>query len=172
VLLALFLFHLAHNITTPLYPLFNVRVLNLNDSNLGNGTAIYYLTVLLGSTQFRKFAHRYGHKKVTGWGVAGMALYPLTLVLVHNVWQFYVVSFLGGFLWSMVNGAYANYLLENIPPHDRPTHLAWYNIALNVALLASSLLGPLMADAVGLIPALVISGVMRIAAGAAILKWG
>ncbi len=172
VLLGLFVFHLAHNISTPLYPLFNVRVLDLNDSNIGNGTALYYLTVLLGSTQFRSIAHKYGHKKVTGFGVAGMSLYPIMLVLVHNVWQFYLVSFLGGFLWAMVNGAYANYMLENIPAHDRPTHLAWYNIALNVALLLSSMAGPLMADMFGLIPALVISGVMRIAAGAVILKWG
>jgi Na+/melibiose symporter-like transporter len=73
VLIALFFFHLTHYLPTPLYPLFNVRVLNLNDNNIGTGTALYYLTVLIGSTQFRRIAHRYGKKKVTGFGAAGMA---------------------------------------------------------------------------------------------------
>jgi MFS family permease len=172
VLLALFFFHLTHYLPTPLYPLFNVRVLNLNDSNLGTGTALYYLTVLLGSTQFRRIAHRYGNKKVTGFGAAGMALYPFLLAVTHSVWQFYAVSFLGGFLFAMINGAYINYMLEKIPPADRPSHLAWYAIVLNVAILASSLAGPAIADWVGLVNALIVIGVLRVLAGLAILKWG
>jgi MFS family permease len=43
VLLALFIFHLLHYLSNPHYPLFNVRVLNLNDSHIGNGMALYYL---------------------------------------------------------------------------------------------------------------------------------
>jgi MFS family permease len=172
ILLALFFFHLTHYLPTPLYPLYNVRVLNLNDSNLGTGTALYYLTVLLGSTQFRRIAHRYGNKKVTGFGAAGMALYPFLLAITHSVWQFYVVSFIGGFVFAMINGAYINYMLEKIPPDDRPSHLAWYSIILNVAILTSSLAGPAIADWVGLVNALIVVGVLRILAGLAILKWG
>jgi MFS family permease len=172
VLLALFFFHLTHYLPTPLYPLFNVRVLNLNDNNIGTGTALYYLTVLIGSTQFRRIAHRYGNKKVTGFGAAGMALYPFLLAMTHNVWQFYGVSFVGGFLFAMINGAYINYMLEKIPPDDRPSHLAWYTIILNIAILAGSLIAPGIADMVGLVNALVIIGVLRILAGLAILKWG
>ncbi len=172
VLLVLFAFHLAHYMSAPIYPIFNVRVLNLNDNNLGTGTALYYLSVLIGSTQFRKVAHQFGNKKVTGWSVAGMAIYPFMLAAAHNVWNYYVLSFLGGFLFAMVNGAYINYMLEKIPPHDRPSHLAWYSIVLNVAILASSLAGPALAEMTGLVNALIIFGVLRILAGLAILKWG
>ncbi|MBI5351602.1 MAG: MFS transporter [Chloroflexi bacterium] len=172
ILLALFCFHFAHYLSAPIYPLFNVRVLHLNDSNIGNGTAFYYLTVLIGSTQFRRVAQRYGNKKVTGWSVAGMAIYPFMLAASHTVWQYYVLSFLGGFLWAMVNGAYINYMLENIPPADRPSHLAWYSIALNIAILASSLAGPAIAEMTGLVNALILFGVLRIVAGIVILKWG
>lgn len=172
VLIALFLFHLMHYLSAPLYPLYNVRVLNLNDSHLGNGTAFYYLTVLIVSTQLGRIVNRYGHKKVTGWGVAGMASYPIMLAFAQNVWHFYAISFLGGFLFALVNGAYANYMLENIPPHDRPSHLAWYTIVFNVAVLTSSIIGPLIADVIGLAPALIIFGVARIVAGVFLLKWG
>jgi len=172
VLLALFIFHFAHYLSNPLYPIFNVRVLNLNDSHLGNGTALYYLSVLLASTQLGRIVHRFGNKRVTGWGVAGMASYPLMLAFAENVWQFYILSFIGGFLFALVNGAYANYMLENIPPDDRPSHLAWYTIMFNFAILTSSLLGPLGADFMGLIPALIVFGVARILAGLFLLKWG
>ena len=172
ILLVLFFFHLAHYMSAPIFPLFNVRVLNLNDNNIGTGTALYYLSVLIGSTQFRRMAHRYGNKKVAGWGVVGMSLYPFMLAASHSVWQFYGVSFLGGFLFAMVNGAYINYMLENIPPADRPSHLAWYSIVLNIAILGSSLAGPAIADMVGLVNALIVFGVLRILAGLAILKWG
>lgn len=172
ILLVLFCFHLAHYISTPIYPLYNVRVLNLNDSNIGTGTALYYLSVLISSTQFRRAAHRFGNKKVTGWSVAGMAVYPFMLAISQTVWHYYALSFFGGILFAMVNGAYINYLLENIPPGDRPSHLAWYTIILNVAILASSLAGPAIAELTGFTYALIIFGILRILAGYAILKWG
>ena len=172
VLIALFLFHLTHLLTNPIYPLYKVRVLQLNDANLGNGTALYYLTVLIASTQLRRVVHRFGHKKVTAFGVMGMCIYPIMLALAQNIAQYYFLSLLGGFVWALVNGAYANYLLENIPPDDRPTHLAWYNIILNVAILTSSLAAPAIAETTGLFNALIIFGVLRIFAGFAILKWG
>ena len=73
---------------------------------------------------------------------------------------------------AMVGGAYANYMLERIPSDDLPAHLAWYNIILNFSILASSLGGPAIAGQIGLAPALILFAVLRIIAGAAILKWG
>jgi MFS family permease len=172
VLLALFIFHLVHYLSNPIYPLFNVRVLNLNDSHLGNGMALYYLSVLMTSTQLGRIVNRYGHKKVTGWGMIGMSTYPIMLALAQNVFHYYALSFLGGFLFALVNGAYANYMLENIPAHDRPSHLAWYTIMFNFAVLTSSIAGPLIADVMGLAPALILFGILRIVAGAILLKWG
>ncbi|HNB42356.1 MAG TPA: MFS transporter [Anaerolineales bacterium] len=172
VLLALFIFHFAHYLSNPLYPIFNVRVLNLNDSHLGNGTALYYLSVLLASTQLGRIVHRFGNKRITGWGVAGMASYPLMLAFAHTVWQFYVLSFLGGFLFALVNGSYANYMLERIPADDRPSHLAWYTLMFNFAILTSSLIGPAVAEVIDLVPAMIAFGIARILAGLFLLKWG
>ncbi len=172
ILLALFFFHLAQYLPTPVYPLYNVRVLNLNDSNIGTGTALFYLTVLIGSTQIRRISQRLGNKKLTALGAAGVALYPFMLAASHTVLHFYVLSFLGGFFFAMVNGSYINYMLENIPPDDRPSHLAWYTIVLNVAILSSSLAGPALAEMTGLVNALILFGAMRIVSGLIVFKWG
>jgi MFS family permease len=172
ILLALFGYHLAQYLALPIFPLFNVRELNLNDNQIGIGTALFYLTVFLGSTQLRKVVHRLGNKRTTGWGVLGMALYPIFIAFSQNAWHFYAVSTIGGFIWSLAGGTYANYMLEHIPAHDRPPHLAWYNIMLNMAVLVGSLGGPAIADELGLFGALILFGIMRFLSGFIILKWG
>jgi len=172
ILLSLFCFHLAQNLPTPIFPIFNVRALHLNDNQIGIGTALFYLTVLIGSTRLRRLVHRLGNKRITGLGMMGMSIYPTILAFSTQVWHYYSVSLIGGVFTALATGAYANYLLEHIPPDDRPTHLAWYNIVLNIALLTGSLAGPAIADRVGLFSALILFGFIRFAAGTIILKWG
>ena len=172
VLLALGGFHLAQYLAIPLFPLYYVNGLNLSDDQIGIGTALFYLTVLLGSTQLRRYVQRMGNKNVTGWGVVGLAVYPFLLSLSSEVWQFYGISLFGGLVFSFINGAFANYMLEHIPASDRPTHLAWYNVILNAAILTGSLAGPAIADVIGLVSALMLFALLRLLAGIYILKWG
>lgn len=172
VLLTLFAFHFAQYIAIPIFPIYNVRVLNLTDENLGIGTACFYLTVLVGSTQLRKLAHRIGNKRLTGWSVALMAGYPFLLAIASEVWHFYALSLISGLNFAMMSGSYANYMLENIPSDDRPSHLAWYNVILNAAILIASLAGPSLAEQMGLVQALILIAGLRLISGFAILKWG
>jgi MFS family permease len=172
VLLTLFAFHFAQYLAVPIFPIYNVRVLELNDNNLGIGTACFYFTVLIGSTQLRRFAHKIGNKNLTGWSVALMAAYPFLLSMSSEVWQFYGISLLGGLSFAMVSGSYANYMLEHIPADDRPSHLAWYNVILNAAILLGSLIGPIIGDFMGLSQALLLIAALRFISGVFILKWG
>lgn len=172
VLFAFFAFHLTQYLAIPIFPLYNVRVLKLGDDHLGIGTALFYLTVLLGSMQLRNVAHRVGNKRLTGVSVAALAIYPLLLAYSSEVWHFYVISLIGGLTFSMLSGAYPNYMLEHIPAHDRPPHLAWYNIVLNASVLIGSLGGPAIADIIGLSGALLLVAALRFLAGLVILKWG
>ena len=172
ILIVLFGFHLTQYLALPVFPLYNVRVLRLTDNHIGIGTALFYLAVLVGSTQLSRIVQRLGHKNVTGLGVTGMALYPFILALSYQVWHFYVVSLIGGLIWAMAGGAFANYMLDHIPAYDRPSHLAWYNVILNAAVLIGSLGGPVIADQLGLSGALLLFAFLRLLAGLSMLKWG
>ena len=172
VLFAFFAFHLTQYLAIPIFPLYNVRILELGDDHLGIGTALFYLAVLLGSMQLRNAAHRIGNKLLTGWSVAATAIYPFLLAYSTEVWHFYLISLIGGLTFSMLSGAYPNYMLEHIPAHDRPPHLAWYNVVLNASVLISSLAGPAIADGMGLSNALLLFAALRFLAGLVILRWG
>jgi hypothetical protein len=66
----------------------------------------------------------------------------------------------------LVSGALTNYVLDEIPGDRRPAYLAWYNLALNGALLLGSLTGPAVASLIGLPAALLIfAGLRLLAAG-------
>ncbi|MDO9129553.1 MAG: MFS transporter [Anaerolineales bacterium] len=171
-LLVMFGFHLAQFLAIPLFPLYFVHILNLSDEQIGIGTSLFYLTVLIGSTQLNRIVRRIGHHKLTGFGAIGLSLYPGLLALSQHVAAYYLVSAVGGFSWSMVGGAYANYLLEKIPASDRPAHLAWYSLILNAAVLIGSLAGPALASNIGLSTALILFAVLRLLSGLVILKWG
>lgn len=172
VLLVMFGFHLAQYLAIPLFPLYFVNVLDLNDQQIGIGTALFYLAVLLGSMQLRRLSQRLGNKTVTGVGVIGMGTYPVLLGFSTLVWQYYGTSFIGGLGWALAGGAFTNYMLESIPAHDRAAHFAWYAIVFNACVLTGSLLGPFIARNAQLSVALLVFGLLRVLAGLAILRFG
>ena len=161
VVAALLLFHIALFIPIPLMPLYWVDRLHFTDGDISLGTAFFHLAVLFGSLAVGRLVHRFGNHRVTVVGGLLLSLYPLLTAVMTNLSVYLLVSIVGGLSWSLVGGAIGNYLLENVPDTDRPAYLAWYNLALNLAVLVGSLTGPLLADTFGLVEALLISFVAR-----------
>jgi MFS family permease len=172
VVAGLFFFHLAQYLAIPLFPLYWVNRLDFSDGLISQAQALFYAAVFLGSTQFSRLTKRYGNQRVLAGGVLGLAAYPAVTAIMQGPALYLVVSVMGGLAWSMAGAAIGNYLLERSPEDDRPAHLAWYNLALNAAILLGSLLGPLMAEWVGLSVALLLAAAARAAAGLFIWRKG
>jgi len=169
ILLAMFLFHLAQYLPMSLFPLFWVNHLGLSDQEIGLGNAVFYGTVLLTSMQLSRLTQRVSNRALLVIGVLGMSLYPVLTAATRDLTLFLIVSAVGGLTWGLVSGSQANYLLERIPEDRRPAYLAWYNLALNAAVLLGSLGGPLVAAQIGLVTTLVVAGAARFAA--ALFVW-
>lgn len=172
VLLLLFVFHLTQYLAIPLFPLYWVNHLHLTDQEISLGNAVFYGAVLIGSSQLARLTRRLGNHHLMAVGIAAMSVYPALTAVTHNLDLFLITSALGGLAWSLVGGANANYLLEKIPPDQRPSHLAWYNLALNAAVLAGSLLGPALAGAIGIVAALALAAAGRLLAAIGLWRWG
>jgi MFS family permease len=167
----LFNFYLSIYLAVPLFSLYWVNDLHLSDQVIGLGTALFYVGVLVGSTQLAQGTRRLGNQRVTAVGAMFMSLYPALMALSHGVGLFLVASVMGGLGWSLVGGALVNYLLEKVPEDRRPPYLVWYNLAINAALLVGSLAGPFVAELVTVRIALAIFAGLRFVAALVILRW-
>ncbi len=174
VLTALFLFHISQFVAVPVVPVFMVKVLHLQDQQIGLATAVFWLSGFASSMQLANLARHKGHQTVTGIGAMLMAFYPGLMVfgIPLGIAAVLAASCLGGVGYAWMSGAFLNYILERAPQHDRPPYLAWYNIVFNAAILVGSLLGPFMATHVGFVVALALFAVARVAAGLFIIKGG
>ena len=171
LMLVLFAFHLTVNLAVPLFAPHWVNQIHLTDREIGVGTAVFYASVFLGSTLLDTLTRKLGNQRVTAIGALFMSLYPAFMALAQGPGLFLVGSAAGGLGWSLVGGALINYLLEKAPADDRPTHLAWYNLILNAAVLLGSLAGPFLAGLVTVPIALGVFAVLRVFAAVWILVW-
>ena len=72
----------------------------------------------------------------------------------------------------MLSGAMINRLMERVPSNDRPAHMAFHNLALNIGILLGSLLGPVSANLIGLQPSLYLGAGLRLLAAGFFWLWG
>jgi MFS family permease len=172
IMAVMFAFHLAQYLPGPLFPLYLVNRLHLSEQEIGIGTALFYVTVFLGSTQLGHLTRRLGNHRLLVLGAALMMLYPGLMAVSRGLGLYLVLSLIGGSGWALAGGALSNYILDKVPPDDRPAHLAWYNLSLNAAILAGSLAGPLIGNSLGLPAALGLFAAGRLLAALLIWHWG
>lgn len=166
----LFFWYLAQFMTIPIVTPFIIKDLQISDSLIGLAGGLFNGTMFVGSLMLNRATLRFGNKQLTGFGIMGLSLFPL--LTAAGVLGFIFANITVGFAWAMAGGALYNYILENVPADDRPAHLAWYSLISNAAILLGSLAGPVFAGVVGYVPALIIFGIGRFLAGAALLRWG
>jgi MFS family permease len=168
----IFALNFALYLAVPLFPIRWVEQLHLSDQQIGWGTAAFYASVFIGSMQLDRLVRRLGNQRVTAIGALFMGSYPAFMALAQGLALYLFGSVMGGVGWALVGGALVNYVLEKVPADHRPAYLAWYNLALNAALLLGSLVGPLVAGFITVPVALILFAVARCLAALAILRWG
>ncbi len=171
-LLVLFLFYTAQFAPLAVVPLVLVRALNLSDSAISVGNALFHGAVLLVSMGLHRLSTRLGNRKVLALSAILFGVYPLLIGLANDATLYWVASVAGGAVWGLAAGALITRLMERVPDADRPAHMALHSLALNFGVLAGSLLGPLLGDMLGLRETMYISAGLRLLAGLLLLLWG
>ena len=171
-MLAYFIFHFAQLMPGPLFPIFWVREAQLTDGQIGWVNAVFYLAMLAAAPLLAPLAKRLQNRRLNVVGAVLLGVYPLLTAMSNGMTLLIVAGLLGGVTWAILSGSLYNRLLEVVPDNNRPAHLAIYNLILNVAMLSGTMLGPLMADVVGLREILYVAAALRIISGLALARWG
>jgi MFS family permease len=172
LLFAYFAFYTVQYFPSPLFPILWVRELALSDGLISLGSTLFYLCMLLASVVFSRLTARYGHHQVLVSGALLYSLYPLILSYSRGVAPFLVASALGGAALAWVSGGLVSHLMERAPQDDRPTAMAFHNLALNMGILIGPLMSPILAEWTGLRMAVLLAGGLRLVGGLLLLRWG
>jgi MFS family permease len=172
IIALLFFFHLSQFLAIPLFSIYMVDGLHFSDQTISFGTAVFNVTLFIGSSQLARLTARLGNRNVIGYGILLISVYPVFLALSQGPGLYIAANLMSGMAWAFIGGAVFNYLLEMAPANDRPAHMAWYNLALNAAILIGSLAGPLVAGSITIVAALYLFAFLRLLSGLALLRWG
>jgi MFS family permease len=156
----------------PLFPQYYVNTLQLTDGEISLGSAFFYSTMLLASLLLARVSAQYGHRWVLIGGALLLGQYPLLLGLARDARLYWFASLVGGVVFAFMNGGLINRLMERVPADDRPAHMAWYNMVLNLGILIGSLTGSITGDWLGLRTTLFLSAGFRVLAGLLLWLWG
>jgi MFS family permease len=171
-MLVFFLFYAFQYTTIPIYPIFSVRELNLTDGQISLGSALFYATMLIASMALGRITNRLGHHGTMVAGAMIFGLYPLLNGLATDATLFWAASLAGGVAWGVTYGGLTNRLMERAPEGNRSGYMALHNLALNLGILSGSLLGPVLAEWIGMRNLLFANAGMRLLAGILLLFWG
>ncbi len=170
-MLSYLLFYTFQYLGIPLFPIYQVRVLNLSDSVISLGNGLFYAAMFLLSIRIMEISTRLGHRRVLISGAIIFFSYPLLLGLAQGPGLFWVASLMGGGAWALTNAGLTNRLMERVPEQQRPAGMTLHNLALNLGILAGSLGAPLAANRFGLQPSLFLDAGLRLLAGILFIFW-
>ncbi len=171
-MLSYLVFYAFQYFPVPIFPLAYVDSLHMTDGMIGIGTAIFYGAMMLASFRLTYFSTRFGHRKVLAVSAALFPAFPLLLGVAAGPELYYLACLVGGGVNAMLSGAIINRLMERVPSNDRAAHMAWHNLALNLGILAGSLLGPVSVNLIGTQPSLILGAGLRLLAAGLFWLWG
>jgi MFS family permease len=172
VIALLFLFNAVSSMAAPIVPVMMVNSLNLSDQMISIGTAGSAMLVLLVSLYIARAIRRSGTRLGTALGFMLLGAQLILLALAHGPALYLVSVAVGGIASGIQMTAQYNYHLEAVPLDRTATWLSWNQMLGNGAVLIGSLLGPVLAQHSGAVPALLAFGVLRALLGIIILRWG
>jgi MFS family permease len=171
-MLAYLAFYAFQYFPVPLFPLAYVEQLHLSDGMIGLGNAFFYGTMMLASFRLSALSTRYGHRNLLIISSLLFPVFPLLLGIAKGPELYYLACLIGGGVFAILSGALINRLMERVPAGDRPAHMTIHNLALNIGILAGSLLGPISADLIGLQASILLSAGLRLLATGFLWFWG
>jgi len=171
-MLSYLLFYTFQYLGIPIFPLVQVRSLNLSDGIISLGSSLFYGVMLLVSLRIVDISARLGHKRMLSFGASIFGFYPLLLGLARGPALFWVASVVGGGAWAITNAGLTNRLMERVPANRLAAGMTLHNLVLNLGILLGSLAAPLLGYWAGLQPALFIVAGLRFLAGGIFWIWG
>jgi len=159
--LASMVFYLCWQAPWPLFTLYQVKVLGANNM----WVSILNLTntggTLLGYGFWAKRCNRYGNLNTLFLSSLGIFIVPVAYAVSKSLATVAAFNLLSGAVFSGVNLALFNQLLEVTPDKNKATYIAYYTTAVNGAAIVAPMLGVTLLSLLGFFWAFIATAALR-----------
>lgn len=166
-----FVFLTGVSLAAPLFPLYFVNVVRASDSWISvintSQTAILILGYFFWSMQTR----RHGSHRVLSLTTLGLSLYPILVSTTTQTWQIAIFAGLAGIFQAGLDLVFFDELMRTVPAEYSATFVAFAQSVQYFSSIISPLIGSTLAVTIGVGPALVIAGLVRLAGFALFAFW-
>lgn len=161
--LASMLFYLAWQIPWPLFSLYQVKVLNANNTWVSVLNLMNTGGSLIGYGFWVGIMHKHGNLKTLFYSTIWIFIVPLVYAFSHSLWTVAVFNMLTGAIFSGVNLALFNALLEVTPDANKTSYIAYYNTAVTISAIIAPMIGVSLLDFMNYQWAFLVCAALRVA---------
>jgi predicted MFS family arabinose efflux permease len=162
-LLSQFVFRMGMSMVLPLFPLYWVRQLHASDAAIGLINTVQGGILLVAYFIWSRLARRWGLRAVLLQTSFGLFLHPFFTALTPSVELLILYAAFAGFVAAGIDLVLFDLALATCPPNHQTTYVGIYQMTNNMAIFFAPLLGTLLADRLGIVPALLVGASLRLA---------
>ena len=166
------IFHLTWFGAHPLFAILQIDRLGANELWIAISSACSGISAILSASFWTRYINKNGNHKALAIATGLMGISVLLFVTAQNVVMLSVISLFAGFCIMGTTTTIFNGLLGATPDEDRMTYIGVYSTFINFAQFIGPFVGFFFLNLVGLLWAMAILGVLRIAAGGIIYVAG
>ncbi|MCL2874587.1 MAG: MFS transporter [Defluviitaleaceae bacterium] len=163
--ITIMLFHVPWFGLSPLFAILQIERLGANELWIALSAAATGVSAILSASFWTKFINKRGNHKALAVATFLMGVSVLTFMTAQSAEMLAAISLFAGFCMMGTTTTIFNGLLSATPDEDRMTYIGVYNSLINVAQFTGPFVSLLLFNMVGLMWALAIIAVLRMAAG-------
>lgn len=157
-------FYLCWQTPWPLFTLYQVKVLGANNTWVSLLSLTNTGGALLGYGFWARKINQYGNLRTLFLSSVGIFIVPVAYALSKSLPTVAGFNLLTGAIFSGVNLALFNQLLEVTPEKDKATYIAYYTTAVNASAILAPMLGVFLLNVFGYFWAFMVCGFLRLSA--------
>jgi predicted MFS family arabinose efflux permease len=157
-----FVFLSGISMAAPLFPLYFVKEVQANDGWIGVFTGAQTMVLVIGYWLWTRQSRRHGNRRVLLWTTAGLGLYPILVALTHQPSLIAIYAGLAGIFQAGQDLVFFDELMKTVPAEYSATFISFAQSVQYISSILSPLIGTLIGDSIGLGPALIVAGGLRL----------
>lgn len=158
-----FIFLTGSALSTPLIPLYLVRVVHATDGWISAINTAQTAVLVVGYFFWTAQTRKQGSRKVLLWSTFGVAIYPMLLAFSTSTWQITLLAGICGIFQAGVDLVFFDELMKTVPIEYSATFVSYAQGIQYLSSIIAPMAGTAISDALGLPIGLLVSALFRFA---------